>query len=95
MNLRIDRAPGVRVESLGEGWVAFSALSGETHRLNPEAVAVLDLLAAGPLSEADLCALLATESSADAAEIHTTLRGVWPALEAAGLIRTESANNFG
>ena len=80
-------APGVRLEELGDAWLAFSPLSGETQRLNPEAAAVLDLLAAGPMDEASLCAALAAETGGDVAEIHTILREVWPALVAAGLIR--------
>lgn len=85
--MQVCRVPELRLEELGDAWVAFSPLSGETQRLNPEAAAVLDLLAAGPMDEADLCAALAAETGGDSAEIHTVLRGVWPALVAAGLIR--------
>lgn len=88
---QIHLAPGTRLEALGEGWLAFSALSGETHRLNPEAAAVLDLLATGSMDESHLCALLAAETGADAETIRATLHEVWPSLEAAGLIRTGPA----
>lgn len=84
--MQVGLAPGVRLEALGEAWVAFSPQSGETQRLNPEAAAVLDLLAAGPMDEAGLCTMLAAETGGDPAEIHTVLRDVWPALVAAGLI---------
>ena len=77
----------MRLEELGDAWLAFSPLSGETQRLNPEAAAVLDLLAAGPMDEAGLSAVLAAETGSDAAEIQTVLGGVWPALVTAGLIR--------
>ena len=93
MILQIHLARGVRLKPLGEVWLAFSALSGETHRLNPEAAAVLDLLAAGPMDELHLCALLAAETGSDAEAIRATLNEVWPTLEAAGLIRTEPADN--
>jgi PqqD family protein of HPr-rel-A system len=89
--LRIRLAPGVRLEGLGDGWYAFSAVSGETHQINPEAAAMLEWLAAGPMTESALCEALASDTSVDAATIHATLGDVWPALEAAGLIRTEPA----
>ena len=89
----IRLAPGVQLEGLGEGWVAFSALSGETHQLNPEAAAVLEWLAAGPMTEAALCTGLAADTGVDNDTIRATLHEVWPALDAAGLIRTEPADN--
>lgn len=80
-------AEGVRVEPLGDGWVAYSALSGETLQLNTEAAAILELLAQGPLGEADICATLANDALSDPAEIGEALRHVWAQLIAAGLVR--------
>lgn len=91
--MQIYLAPGTRLEALGEGWLAFSALSGETHRLNPEAAAVLDLLADGPMDELHVCALLAAETGSDVEAIRATLHEVWPSLEAAGLICTSTFDN--
>ena len=93
--LQISLVPGVRLEALGQDWVAFSALSGETHQLNPEAAAVLELLAAGPLSESALCAALAADTGVDATEIQILLRDAWSMLESAGLIRTAAAHGAG
>jgi PqqD family protein of HPr-rel-A system len=82
-------AEGVRVESVGEGWVAYSALSGETLQLNTEAAAVLELLAQGPLREADICNSLANDAQTDVAEISEALRHVWDQLVTTGLVRVE------
>ena len=90
--MQIRRAPDVRLESLGDRWVAFSAASGETHQLNDEAAAVLELLAAGPMAEADLCAALAGDTGLESGAIAAVLQQVWPALDAAGLIRTGAAD---
>jgi len=87
LSLRIGLAPGLRLEVLGEQWVAFSAVSGETLQLNQEAAAVLDLLRDGPMTESELSAALAAETGAAVTDIEDTLREVWPTLEAAGLIR--------
>ncbi|MCY7315563.1 MAG: HPr-rel-A system PqqD family peptide chaperone [Rubrivivax sp.] len=89
---RFVRAPGVRLAPLGEGWVAFSALSGETHVLNDEGVAILELLdAATPLSALDIAAQLADEVDVPAAELAITLAGAWGPLIDAGLVREHRA----
>lgn len=84
--VQVCLAPGLRLQSLGEAWVAFSALSGETHQLNDEAALVLDMLRTGPMQEAALCTALAADTGEDAAAIQATLSSVWPTLEAAGLV---------
>ena len=86
------RAPGVRFAPLGEGWAAFSSLSGETHLLNSESVAVIETLDLLQSRSADLVAqMLAEDSGVDAAELAETLEGAWPMLLEAGLIREHSA----
>lgn len=85
----------MRLEALGRRWLAFSALAGETHQLNDEAAALLECLAAGPLSEAALADALAADTGVDAATILGTLHSIWPSLESAGLVRTEPADNAG
>lgn len=75
---------------LGEGWAAFSSLSGETHLLNSESVAVvetLDLLQTR--SELEVAQLLAEDSGVSAAELQTTIAGAWPMLLEAGLVREQ------
>ncbi len=89
---RFVRAPGVRLAPLGEGWVAFSALSGETHVLNDEGVAILELLdAPSPQSSADIAARLADEVGMPASELEGTLAGAWEPLIDAGLVREHRA----
>lgn len=85
----------MRLQALGRHWVAFSALSGETHQINDEAAALLEWLAAGPMSEAALAAALATATDVDEATIRGTLRGIWPSLESAGLVRTAPGDDAG
>lgn len=81
------RAPGVLTERLGEGWVVFSALSGETHLVNDESVEVLNALDEQfPRSTDEVCRHLAATYEVDFAEIESTLLGSWAVLVEAGLI---------
>ena len=73
---------------LGEGWVAYSALSGESHLLNTESVAVLDALdAVTPRTVSEVCADLAQEQGLVAAELEAILATSWNSLVEAGLVR--------
>ena len=79
-------------EPLGGGWVAFSSLSGESHLLNAESVAVvetLDLLHSRSANE--VAELLAFDSGTTAAELTEKLAGAWSMLLQAGLIREQGA----
>lgn len=81
------RAPGVLTEPLGDGWVVFSALSGETHLVNDESVEVLNALDERlPRTTAEVAQHLAALFEVDAAEMGATLSGSWTALVEAGLI---------
>jgi PqqD family protein of HPr-rel-A system len=81
------RAPGVLTEPLGNGWVVFSALSGETHLVNDESVEVLNALdERSPRSTDEVCRHLAATYEVDVAEIEATLLGSWAGLVEAGLI---------
>ena len=83
------RAPGVLKAPLGEGWVVFSSLSGETHLVNGESVAVLETLSPEvPLSARQVCETLAHEYGLQVSELEATLAGSWGGLVEAGLIRT-------
>jgi len=82
----ITRTPGLRLEPVGERWLAFSAISGETHALNDEAVAVLELLGDHWMQVGHLCGLLGDETGLEPAVILAALEPVWPTLEAAGLV---------
>ncbi len=86
------RAPGVRVRALGEGWVAFSALSGETHLLNAESVAVLEALQVDVATdEATVVQRLAEEYGVPPQELADTLAVAWPQLQEAGLVREQAS----
>lgn len=81
------RAPGVLTEPLGNGWVVFSALSGETHLVNDESVEVLNALDEhSPRSTDEVCRHLAATFEVDVAEIEATLMDSWAVLIQAGLI---------
>ena len=86
--MRIRLAEGARVESLGdEGWVAYGALSGETLQLNIEAAALIEVLADGPMDEADVCDALARDTGADPDVVRAAMGDVWHELIRAGLVR--------
>lgn len=81
------RAPGVLTEPLGNGWVVFSALSGETHLVNDESVEILNALdEQSPRSTDEVCRHLAATFEVDVAEIEATLMDSWAVLIQAGLI---------
>jgi len=81
-------APGARTAQLGESWVAYSELSGESHLLNTESVAVLDMLhAVTPRTLAEVCADLAQEQGLEASELEAILATSWNSLVEAGLVR--------
>ncbi len=80
--------PGARIAQLGEEWVAYSPLSGESHLLNDESVAVLDALdAVTPRTIAEVCAGLVQDQGPAAAELEAILAGSWNSLVEAGLVR--------
>ncbi len=82
------RAPGVRVRPLGDAWVAFSALSRETHLLNDEAVAVLEALHETTASTQDqVAAALAVDYSTPVPDLLQLLEPVWESLISSGLVR--------
>lgn len=83
------RAPGVWVAPLGEdGFAAYSALSGESHVVNHESVAVLEALDPHtPMTATSVCQRLAHEHGLAAAELEDTLAMAWESLISAGLVR--------
>lgn len=87
---RYLKAPGVLFESIGEGWVAFSPLSGETHLLNSETVAVVETLdVLHPLSALEVAERLADDSGTAPDELVELLEGAWAMLLQAGLVRLD------
>jgi PqqD family protein of HPr-rel-A system len=86
---------GSRVEGLGGGWVAYSALSGETLVLNTEAAAVLEILSEGPQDELGVGRALAAQAGMPVERVCEHLQDGWSGLLSAGLIRRldEPADN--
>lgn len=85
---RFLRAPGVLMAPVGDGWAAFSSLSGETHVLNDESVAIVELLACDrPSTATEVCAALSAECGVPIPELEPTLDAAWGALIEAGLVR--------
>ena len=90
-------AAASRLEPLGDAWVAYSALSGDTLQLNAEAAAVLELLAEGPMDDLAVCRALAVDTQTDPVAVEEAIRHVWDQLVLAGLVRVAvpSAHNEG
>jgi PqqD family protein of HPr-rel-A system len=85
--VRHARAPGVRVEPIGAGWAAFSAVSGETLLLNDEAAAILEILAERhALDSEQVCAELARDVGLDPRVVAERIGDSWVQLASAGLI---------
>jgi PqqD family protein of HPr-rel-A system len=83
---RLGRRAEVLVEPLGLSWAAYSPFSGETHLLNAEAAAILEILDEEPRSEVALRAALVHETGAAEAEVAQALDASLLQLRAAGLI---------
>lgn len=85
---RYKAGAGVRLESVGDMWAAYSPLSGETQLLNDESAVVLEwLLERGSGNAAQAASELAEIAGMEAAELETRIRMAWPPLAAAGLIQ--------
>jgi len=83
---RYARSHGLRLESLGDTWAAFSARSGDTLQLNNEAAAVLEVLAQGASSARDVAESLAQETSTDPELVAARLDELWPELLSLGFV---------
>jgi PqqD family protein of HPr-rel-A system len=80
------RAPGVLIAEIDDTWVAFSAVSGETHLLNDTSVAILELLSIDvPVSESSVCASLSADSGLAVHEVKALIDGVWETFLTAGI----------
>ena len=79
---------GVRAVQVGSQWAVFSPLSGETHLLNNECAAILEVMQ--DLSEADTHAVadvLAADTGLALTDLCTEIDSVWPALVGSGVVR--------
>ena len=75
---------------LGEVWVAFSPLSGESMVINNETAAILEVLREAPGDLEAVCEALAGEVGLDAAELVRTIGATWTRIIEAGLIAEAS-----
>lgn len=81
-------APGVALAQLGDGWVAHSQVSGETHLLNEESAIVLEALdAVTPRTEHEISDRLAADLDVPSSELQAILQSSWTSLVDAGLVR--------
>ena len=89
------RAPGLLLEPLDDVWGAYSSLSGETHLLNDESVAIVEALeATRPFSVAAVSELLALDCGLPAAEVEQVIGAAWDQLIEAGLIREQVSTSY-
>lgn len=83
---RFARVPGVRVDAVGEGWVAFSPASCGTYVLNNECAAVLEVLESGPQDAAAIADVLSADVQVEAQHLAPIIGTCWPYLRRSGLV---------
>lgn len=84
---RFQRVPGVRVEPIGAEWAAWSPASGETHVLNDQASAILEVMdECSALSSAEIADVLAEDVDLPAGELEPGIRVALLALEHSGFV---------
>ncbi len=91
MHERFSPPEGLCVEALGDTWVAFSPMSGETLVLNNECAAILEVLAEAPSNLSEVCAVLAADHGDDAAQLREQIGPFWAQMISSGLIKRASA----
>lgn len=77
---------GLLLATVGETWVAYSPLSGETMVLNNETAAILEILQDQPGDLASVCQVLAADLGLEAADLARTIGVPWTQIIEAGLI---------
>lgn len=86
MSVVLAPPTGLRVTLLGDAWVAYSPLSGETMILNTETAAILEILGETPGDLTSVCAALAEDVGIVADDIRATIGYAWNQLIEAGLL---------
>ena len=86
MPTRYVPAPGLLIEALGDGWAAFSPLSGETMLLNDESAVIIELLSERPQDHSSLCMALSADTGLEPHELGARIDDAWPKLLEGGLI---------
>lgn len=85
--------PGVLVAPVGTAWAGFSPLTGDTLILNNESAAILEVLALGPCSLAQLAAELASDSGETAEILLPMLASHCQQLAEVGFLRTTAVTD--
>lgn len=71
---------------MGDSWVAFSPLSGETMVLNDESAAIIEVLAESPGDVDSVCAALAADLGEDPQDLMPRIAPHWSLLVESGLV---------
>ena len=83
--------PGARIEAIGLKWAVWSPLSGDTHVLNDEAAAILEVLTEqGTMATEEVAQALmepGPDGESQASAIQVMVELTWPVLLSAGLVR--------
>jgi PqqD family protein of HPr-rel-A system len=86
VQLRFAPAPGLLIEELGDAWVAFSPMSGETVFINDASAAIIEALSEEANDRASVAAALAADTGLSQDELATQIEDAWPRLMEGGLI---------
>jgi len=84
---------GLRLEPLGDFWVAYSPLNGLTTLLNLQSAAILEMIADGARNLGALVRCLADSTGDDPERIAVMVRAHLPDLRDAGLLRLPSSGS--
>ncbi len=85
-SLRLHAAEGVRLEPMGDFWVAYSPWSGLTTLLNTQSVAILEILGVDGATLSEVASALAESTGDDVGRIEGMVRAHLPDLQDAGLL---------
>lgn len=77
---------GLMLEAVGDDWIAFSPLSGDTMFLNVQSAAILEVLLEGIGDSDAVCTALATDTGLRAEELAGRVREHFGQLVDCGLI---------
>jgi PqqD family protein of HPr-rel-A system len=85
--VRLETPSEVTLEAVGPSWVAYSGLSGETHLLNDEAAALVEVFGEAPRTVSEAAQVVAADAQTSPHLIEYKLQEAAVFLRVAGLIR--------
>lgn len=83
---RFRPAIGLSIEPLGDGWVAFSPLSGETMFLNDQCAAIIEVLSEASSDRRAVCGVLSDDAQVSVEQVADVIGQSWAQLVEGGLI---------